>query len=189
MSFCIFVEILLYFIAGIDSTIIYKTTNEKIEQLTKFVAYAFYLSIIILVIPPFFYTIISYYFLGSGRDSFFLFFPAWFVLQKQKKKKKLNSINFFACIKKRFPFDWKTLFGYFFAWLTQCVGIAATVTACISFFNCVFASCWLFMVIIEDITNDMAAFNNSIETLNDGHRADLMDHFCKIIQLYTNAKQ
>lgn len=89
----------------------------------------------------------------------------------------------------RWPFDWRTPFRYFVAWFGQFVGFSAFITAALPFFHSFFGSCWLLIVIAEDITNDMAALNNTDEILNDSNRVKLMKFFCKIIQDHSDAKQ
>lgn len=45
-------------------------------------------------------------------------------------------------------------------------------------------------MIAEDITNDLAAFNdNTIEPIKVRDRAELTERFCNIIQYYSDAKQ
>lgn len=60
-------------------------------------------------------------------------------------------------------------------------------------FNIFFGSCWLFIVIAKDLTNDLAGFNNinsSVETQTDSNdHLKLMKRFYEIIQQYSDAKQ
>lgn len=151
--------------AGMNSLMIYRDINEKIEQLTNIFAKAFYQLYFCLVVPYMVYTMIDYYVLDTVEKSFYFFYPTWW------------------------PFDWKTPSGYLMAWVGQCAGVGTIITIPITFFNTVFGSKWLFMVIAEDITNDLAAFNSdTVKKLNESNRAGSMTRFCAIIQLYTNAK-
>lgn len=79
------------------------------------------------------------------------------------------------------------------AWIGVCAGLAAVIKISIAFFGIIFGSCWLFVVIAKDITNDVAAFNNTVETLKiehiDRNRAELLKSFCDIMQNYLDAKQ
>lgn len=97
------------------------------------------------------------------------------------------------CVCERLPFDWRTPSGYLVAWLTQCVEGASIVATDILFLGIVFGSSWLFIVIAEDITYDVIAFNNLVTTLktedNDSDHAELIKRFCDIIQQYMDAKQ
>lgn len=86
------------------------------------------------------------------------------------------------------PFDWKTPYGFFPAYLAQCVGVAANLMPFVQFFNFIFGSCWLFIFIAEDITKDLSAFNIiTTTTFDDG--IGLADRFCDIIKVYLDAKQ
>lgn len=77
------------------------------------------------------------------------------------------------------------------AWLGQCAGTLPIMISTTVFFNIIFGSCLLFIVIAEDIANDVAAFNNTIQTLKnrDGDRAKVMGHFCDIVQQYADVNQ
>ena len=61
-----------------------------------------------------------------------------------------------------------------------------TATIFVSFYG---ASSWLFIYMAEDIKNDMAEFNDIVKTQENVDRAELMERFCNIIQLYSDAKQ
>lgn len=96
---------------------------------------------------------------------------------------------YFSNVLERWPFDWKTPSGYLVAWIGQCAGVGTIITIPITFFNTVFGSKWLFMVIAEDITSDLTAFNNDVDKMQTiSHRAESIQRFCTIIQLYTDAK-
>lgn len=69
----------IFYVVGTHLTVVYKNTNETIENITEFFAYALVVSIAIFLLLPLFYTIINYYILDSGKESFFLVFPTWFV--------------------------------------------------------------------------------------------------------------
>lgn len=91
---------------------------------------------------------------------------------------------------KRWPFDWKTPFGYSLAWVAQSAGLASIMITVTLIIGIIFGSCWLFVAIAEDITNDMTAFNRIVETLKyKNDCAELIDRFCDVIQIYTEAKQ
>lgn len=104
-----------------------------------------------------------------------------------------NSIvsGVFVCMcASRWPFDWETPVGYFVAWQAQFFGMLCCMAIAISGFNIIFGSSWLFIVIAEDITNDVAKFNaNTIKITKNCDRAELMERFCYIIQNYSDAKE
>lgn len=86
-------------------------------------------------------------------------------------------------------FDSTTPSGYLVAWIGQCAGIGAIVLIVIAFFGIVFGSSWLFIVIADDIKNDVAAFNDIVETQKHCDRAMLVKRFRDILKHYLNAKQ
>lgn len=96
---------------------------------------------------------------------------------------------YFSFIRKRYPFDWRTPYGYLVAWLAQCA--AGTTVGCsvTQFLNLVFGSCWLFIFIAEDIAQDVAAFNIIAATTPDKKSAELMKRFCDMVQIHLDAKQ
>lgn len=94
------------------------------------------------------------------------------------------------CVCKRWPFDWKTPFGYALAWIAQGAGLASIMITVTLIIGIIFGSCWLFIAIAEDITNDMTAFNRTVETSKyKNYRAEMIERFCDVIQNYTEAKQ
>lgn len=144
------------------STVVYQNANENIERISELFANSIFVMAILIVLLPLIYTTINYYFLDSGAESFLLFFPAWL------------------------PFEWKAPFGYLVAWFAQLAATVAIANFGIGFFNIVFASSWLFIVIAEDLTSDMNAFNNTIESLR---RTELMIRFYNIVKSYSVAKR
>lgn len=97
----------------------------------------------------------------------------------------------FSFIEQSYPFDWRTPYGYFVAWMAQCVGGESTATIYVQFLNLVFGSCWLFVFIAEDITKDVFAFNiiaKAKTTSNENH-TELTKCFRDMVQIYSEAKQ
>lgn len=103
----------------------------------------------------------------------------------------MTKLFFRAC--ERWPFDGKTPFGYLMKWLAECIGSSALTVTAIPSFNIAVGSCWLFMVIADDITNDMVEFNNAVKLLKVkckfSDRVELMERFRENIQNYSDAKQ
>lgn len=169
--------------------IIYKNANEQIERIMEFLVYACSANSISLLLPFLFYTLMKYYILDSGKESFFLFFPTWFVSALKYELNCLLTV-FYWCLWERVPFDWETPYGYLAAWLAQSAGLAGLTITALTSFNIAFESSWLFIVIAQDITNDLDTFNNTVKTIkNCNGCAELMEHLCHIIQHYTDAKQ
>lgn len=172
----------------------YKDTAEKIERLIELFNKALGGSISTIMVFPFIYSIFNYYILGLGKESFLLFCPAWFVLTIEDDltfltANRIKIIVFFSISGKRWPFDWKTPFGFLVAWLGQCAGLASDEISATLFFGIVLGSNLLFIVIAEDITNEVAEFNNIVESHKKKDRGKLLKRFCGIIQLHTDGKQ
>lgn len=88
----------------------------------------------------------------------------------------------------RLPIDWKTPSGYLVAFFCQCFGVLTATLIILQFLNLVFGSCWLFIHIAKDITRDLVAFNDDIESPNQ-NRVELTTRFNDLVQIYTDAKQ
>lgn len=141
------------------------------------------------------YSFIRYSIYDMGEESFLLFFSAWFVFIQFVGVRLSNGIDknkhipnwlHFNC--SSYPFDWKTPTRYALALLRQCASATAVSNVYIQF--PVFASCWLFISIAEDITNEMASFNIVIKTSNRNRTAlGITKQFCDIGQCYSDAKQ
>lgn len=112
----------------------------------------------------------------------------------------------------RYPFDWKTPHTYLIAYIPQCMGnvrifhishfheifvdynhlriynqvFIGVVFA--QFLNLTFGSCWLFMFIADDLGKDLTDFNIVTHTSN-ANDAKLMEKFCDLVKIYTDAKQ
>lgn len=80
--------------------------------------------------------------------------------------------------------------GYSVAFVAQLAGALLAAIIYIQFTNLIFGSCWLFIFIAEDITEDVAAFNiASVARKPNGNRAKLTKRFCDLVQTYSDAKQ
>lgn len=76
------------------------------------------------------------------------------------------------------------------AWLGQCAGFTSIVLSALPFFGFIFGSSWLFIVIVQDITKDVATFNSAVDALNvNSDCAELTGRLFDIIQSYSDAKQ
>lgn len=171
---------------GAHSTAAYNEIIEKIELINKILSIGLWISGAIILSTAVPYSFVRYYIFDMGEDSFYLFLPAWFVFLRIETDKKLQ-ISFFHWT--RFPFEWRTPFGYFVAWLSQCAGTIAGSCANFQFLNLLFGSCWLFMFIAEDITQDVIAFNNMAKTASNENCTELIKRFCDMVQIYSDVKQ
>lgn len=95
--------------------------------------------------------------------------------------------NFIVSSLCRWPFDCKTPLGYLVAWLSEFAGIWAIGGTVGTFFNLILGSCWVFIVMAEDIRKDLTTFNTDVEA--NSKRAHQLTCFCHLIQLYSDAKQ
>lgn len=85
------------------------------------------------------------------------------------------------------------------AWPVQFAGALAVALTGTIFLNFLFGSCWLFIDMAEDITKDLAAFSADVKSTEKRaelverrrrrRRRQLVERFCDIIQLYSDAKQ
>lgn len=101
---------------------------------------------------------------------------------------KITEIVVFSFVVIRFPFDWKTPFGYPVAWFSQFAGCLASFSVSLININFMVGSCWLFTFIADDITSDLPEFNRDDEMANK-NQAEQLKRFCGIIQLYSDAKE
>lgn len=88
-----------------------------------------------------------------------------------------------------FPFDWTTPFGYFFAWFAQFGAGTAVYVGVIPVLSLIFASCWLFVTIADDLTQKFAVLNNNVKKLARKDHAEMKRHFCHIIQFYSDGNE
>ena len=88
------------------------------------------------------------------------------------------------------PFDWKTPFGYLVIWLAEFIGVFVVYLIVTPFFCLIFASSSFFLMIIDDMTHDLAAFvDNDVKTSDEYDCDDMAQHFRDIVQLYSDEKQ
>lgn len=112
-----------------------------------------------------------------------------------KFRQKMNAILLkrLSIVSKRWLIDRKTPSGYLVAWLGQFAGSVACLITVVLCFDIVFGSSWLFIVIAEDITNDVTAFNSIVKLLKHkakiSNRTRLMRQLIDVIRVYTDAKQ
>ena len=86
------------------------------------------------------------------------------------------------------PFNWKTPFGYLVAWCGQAAGWSVVITVAIPHFTFCFGSSLIFIFIAKDITKDLVDFNDIVKAPNV-NLDDIMERFCNMIRLYSDAKE
>lgn len=174
---------------GPHSTDAYKKFIAKIEKFTRFFCIFLSISIGFLFFSVLPYSLVRYYIFDMGEDSFYLYCPSWFVFHSIKwNELSRTKINFFLH-RKRYPFNWKSPAGYLVAWMAQWVVGPTSGSLYIQFPNIFFASCWLFMFIAEDITQDVLKFNTIVTTTSDETCAELTKRFCDTVHIYSDAKE
>lgn len=171
-----------------SSTVLYSESIGQIELFSKLICIALYLTITIALLPALPYSYVAYYILDCEAKSFYLFDPIWLVKSIDGRQWKIVKSLYLSLPHHRLPFDWHTPFGYLVAFFCQYIGSACIMTGYIQFFSLLFGSFWLFIVIADDMTNELATLNNIVKTTN-GNRMELMKRFCHIIQTYADAQE
>lgn len=106
---------------------------------------------------------------------------AIFIISKQKSRK----INFCAY---RFPFNWKTPFGYAIALLSLCAcSFASPFSGCGTVLFMI-GSCWLTVTFIKDIKNDLSRLNANDMTSNTTY-GQLKRQFRECIREFSTIKE
>lgn len=90
---------------------------------------------------------------------------------------------------RRLPFNWKTPLGYSIAIAFEGATLHSVTLGFTPIFCIFLGSAWLEIAFIEDIANDLAEVNSSIDASNGNKRRDLTERFCYIIRFYSDAKQ
>lgn len=86
----------------------------------------------------------------------------------------------------RFPFDWRTVIGYLIALLSQCAALLSILISFIPIICILIGSCWLSIVFVKDLINELAHLNTAKSKRN---HPEIRAHFCQIVQSYADAKQ
>lgn len=181
----------MFFLTGVYSSAVYKELIGKIEFFNSILCMSMNISMRLLNLITLPYTLVSFFIFNMGADSFNLFWPSWFVLyHKMECNTEIFAKSFiFSSVEHRYPFNVKTVPGYLVAVLAQWVGTTAVARIFIQFSNLFIGSCWLFIVIAEDITQEVAAFNILVKTSSDENRAEITKCFCDTVRIYSDAKQ
>lgn len=94
--------------------------------------------------------------------------------------------HLFIC---RWPFDRKSPLGYLMAWGAQTAGLTALAITAVAFYILIFGTCELFAFMAEDIAADLATFKIDLRMNAEADRAERMQHFRDIVQLYSEVKK
>lgn len=105
---------------------------------------------------------------------------------------KTITLNTFICnfhaffLHPRFPFDWKTPFGYFSAFIIECGAAFSTVSCFIPMICFLAGGGWLIVSFIKDTIIDLSTFNaNGLNKSDD----KVKKHFYHIIKLHSELKE
>lgn len=109
------------------------------------------------------------------------------VLTKIIKLRKLHFLILLFRPILRLPFNWKTPGGYFIALCAECIAVFVELFSSSTMLCFSVGSCWLFITIVRDITNDLTYLNcNKISASNIQTKKVQFYH---IIEFYSDAKQ
>lgn len=145
-----------------------------------------------VILPQSFITAVNYFIYDLKDDSYHLPFQVVYVFcvtaltmntLKWNRLEKLTLLH----IHSRLPFDWHTPFGYFIALFAQFTAAYAMLSGTSIFISFLFGSCWLFITIIRDITNDLMEFN--CKQTSKSSEQNLKVQFHSIVELYVDGKQ
>lgn len=87
----------------------------------------------------------------------------------------------------RLPFNWRTPIGYAIAVLLQCAAVYSMLFGTVVVLDFWLGSCWLFVEVAKDITNDLAHLN--VNERANWNTPTLKWVFSDIVKLYLDAKQ
>lgn len=166
----------------------YCELNGKIEKISKILHFCVvFLTEIATVVPFVIVTIVNYTIYDQGDESFYLPFPVvyvWYIIQLQ------NLINHqfwtFLYDKPKNPLRFKWAVALF-----NCINCSSSCSALYPLLcsagNCIYDWIMLDVSFIEDITSGIDIFRTK-KIPNSNHN-QMKEHFCKIIQLYSDVKQ
>lgn len=87
----------------------------------------------------------------------------------------------------RFPFNWKTPFGYLVAYILNCCATFCVIYGHYMVFCFLIGSSWLTITCVKDITNDLN--NLTVKRLTHESQQQLKRSLINIIQFHSDAKQ
>lgn len=92
--------------------------------------------------------------------------------------------KYFKNINRRFPFNWKTPFGYLIAYALEYMGAVHSISIVLCQTTFIIASYWMLISLGKDITNELNTINAAQED-----RLELTMKLSNVIHLHSNAKQ
>lgn len=174
----------------------YSKMNDTIERLSKiFYKILVEYSMPACVIPSTALTLLNYFVFNIQDDPYVLGLPILYVIKNLTQhnmcakyawisRLSWNFVHFHS----RFPFNWKTPFGYMVA-LLLATWLVFSLSFCGALANFFFAGlCWLLAAFIRDVNNDFAHFIVRKET-NRRNSKQTKIKLCKIIRELSRVKQ
>lgn len=109
----------------------------------------------------------------------------FFEIYKKKKFKRI-SLNLL-----RFPFNWRTPFGYLIAFFSQTVTFFCCLQYCSGVLCSFYGFCWILMAFGKDITREWIEINNIVVSPKDLKRKiiDIIRFHSKVKQLSRNTSK
>lgn len=151
------------------------------------------LSAVGTIAPALLLTVVNYFVYDLGDDSYFLPFPVMYVHHfKFDKSRNFNRTEFIYTIINglfsRLPFNWQTPFGYLIALVAQGIAAICTLFSGTLTMSLLVGSCWLFIIIVDDIANDLPKLDSG-DYSSQRRRAKVIKYFCNILECYADLKQ
>lgn len=167
--------------------LLYEKLNEKIETRIKLLHFAMInVTLPAIMIPNLIMSFFIYFTSDSSSEAFRLAFPIWY---KINKIKNLFFKLFFDCffLTLRFPFEWRTPYGYLIPFSIQFAAVYFIVL--ISEFNICFllGSCETLQTLSVDIKNDLVALDDLNKT--GTNPSEVRQKMCDFVDLLSDTRQ
>lgn len=137
----------------------YNMLNEKIERMSKWTHFALMkATVLLLSLPLIVMPLVDYFVYDLGDESFeesdVLMYGYKHTRSFEAVLKNFQSISIF-----RVPFNTNTPRGYLFLLLIELAGLFCSLLSFVPTLCVFIGSCWIFMSIVEDITDDLNLLN------------------------------
>lgn len=74
------------------------------------------------------------------------------------------------------------------AFIGQCFGTIFVMVVYMQIINIVYESCWLFIIIAQDIAEDLVEFNKNVQTPSE-NREKMTKRFRELVEIFSDAKK
>lgn len=140
-----------------------------------------------VISPQILTTAVNFFIYDLKDESYYLTCPVMYVFCVTIFTMNEFFFMWLLYIHLRLPFNWHTPFGYAIALFAQFTAAFAVLYATSTILCFLVGSCWLFIVIIRDITSDLLE-SNRIEMYKSSNQ-DLKMRFRSIVEFYLDGKQ